>query len=530
MQGATFGGPPPQGRRMFDHEPPSAKPATESTSLDPADWDAFRAQSHRMLDDMIDFLAEVRSRPVWQPVPETVKQRLAEPVPTAPSALADVYQQFRELILPYATGNIHPGFLGWVHGSGTPTGMLAEMLAGAMNANVGGRDHGAVYVERQVIEWCRSLFGFPDCASGVLMTGTSMANLIGLLVARTARLGTGTRTDGVGEAGARLVAYCSTAAHGCIAKAMEIGGLGTNALRRIVVDDHHRIDVAALARAIASDRQNGLTPFLVVGTAGTVDIGAIDDLGALADLCASNDVWFHVDGAFGAMARLSPALAPRLAGIDRADSLAFDFHKWLHVPYDAACILVRDGALHAQTFASSAPYLARVPRGLAAGAPWFCDYGPDLSRGFRALKVWFTLKEFGTERLGAAVLRNCELAGWLADRVAATPELELLAPVQLNIVCFRYRHPRLAEAQLNSLNADLVADIQESGVAAPSTTLLDGRLAIRVNITNHRTDEAVLEALLAAVVARGQVLEAGYAKRLASLFQTVTRRLPAASL
>jgi glutamate/tyrosine decarboxylase-like PLP-dependent enzyme len=513
---------------MFDAEDPAAKVAVP-TSLDPADWDAFRAQAHRMLDDMVDFLAEVRTRPVWQPVPDSVKQQLAEPVPAAPTPLAEVYRQFQERILPYATGNLHPGFLGWVHGSGTPTGMLAEMLAAGMNANVGGRDHGAVYVERQVIEWCRDLFGFPDGASGVLVTGTSMANLIGLLVARTDRLGPQSRVAGIGDQGGRLVAYCSSAAHGCIAKAMEMGGIGTQALRQIAVDDHHRIDVGALARMIAADKANGLTPFLVVGTAGTVDIAAIDDLGALADLCAEHDIWFHVDGAFGAMAQLSPALAPRLAGIERADSLAFDFHKWLHVPYDAACILVRDGALHAQTFATSAPYLARIPRGLAAGAPWFCDYGPDLSRGFRALKVWFTLKEYGTARLGDAVLRNCRLASLLAERVGATPELELLAPVQLNIVCFRYRHPRLSEAQLNSLNADLVADLQQSGVAAPSTTLLDRRLAIRVNITNHRTDEAMIETLLGAVVARGKALEPRYAKRLSSLFQKVTR-LPAASL
>jgi glutamate/tyrosine decarboxylase-like PLP-dependent enzyme len=435
-----------------------------------------------------------------------------------------VYDQFRELILPYATGNVHPGFLGWVHGSGTPTGMLAEMLAAAMNANVGGRDHGAVYVERQVIEWCRTLFGFPEGASGVLVTGTSMANLIGLLVARTATLGASSREDGIGDH--KLVAYCSSAAHGCIAKAMEMAGLGTAALRRIAVDDHHRIDVAALARTIAQDRADGRTPFLVVGTAGTVDIAAIDDLGALADLCAAERVWFHVDGAFGAMARLAPELAPRLAGIERADSLAFDFHKWLHVPYDAACILVRDGAAHARTFASTAPYLARVPRGLAAGAPWFCDYGPDLSRGFRALKVWFTLKEFGTERLGAAVLANCRLARSLGDRVNATPELELLAPVQLNIVCFRYAHPGLSDPELDGLNADIVADVQESGIAAPSTTQLGGRLAIRVNITNHRTDQATLDALLAAVVARGKAREPGATPRLTALFRKITRLLP----
>ncbi len=516
---------------MFDTEQPAPKPApapadATGESLDPADWAAFRAQSHRMLDDMIDFLAQVRTRPVWQPVPDDVKRRLAEPVPTQPTALPDVYAQFQELILPYATGNVHPGFFGWVHGSGTPTGMLAEMLAAGMNANVGGRDHGAVYVERQVIEWCRSLFGFPEGTSGVLVTGTSMANLIGLLVARTAKLGASVRTDGIGERGQRLVAYCSSAAHGCIAKAMEMTGLGTKALRCIAVDDHHRIDVAALAQTIAIDRQNGLVPFLVVGTAGTVDIAAIDDLTALADLCAAQNIWFHVDGAFGAMAQLSPELAPRLAGIERADSLAFDFHKWLHVPYDAACILVRHGDLHAQTFSSQAPYLARVPRGLAAGAPWFCDYGPDLSRGFRALKVWFTLKEYGTERLGQAVLRNVALARYLAERVAATPELELLAPVQLNIVCFRYHNPRLSEAQLNSLNADLVADLQASGIAAPSTTVLDRRLAIRVNITNHRSDAAMIDALLAAAVTRGKALEPSYVQRLASLFQKVTRPLP----
>jgi glutamate/tyrosine decarboxylase-like PLP-dependent enzyme len=519
---------------MFDADDPAAPPDAKDTttraaaapSLDPADWDAFRAQAHRMLDDMVDFLAGVRDRPVWQPVPDAVKARLAAALPVAPTPLDQVYAEFKDLILPYATGNIHPGFLGWVHGSGTPTGMLAEMLAAAMNANVGGRDHGAVYVERQVVDWCRDIFGFPAGSSGVLVTGTSMANLIGLQVARTKRLGRAVRAEGLGEAGQRLVAYASNAAHGCIAKAMEISGLGTKNLRRIAVDDHHRIDLAALARTIELDRRNGLTPFLVVGTAGSVDIGAIDDLGALAELCAAEKIWFHVDGAFGAMARLAPELAPLLAGIERADSLAFDFHKWLHVPYDAACILVRDGALHAETFSANAAYLARVPRGLAAGAPWFCDYGPDLSRGFRALKVWFTLKEYGTARLGEAVLRNVRLARYLADRIAAAPELELLAPVGLNIVCFRYRQARLADAQLNALNADLVADVQESGVAAPSTTLLDKRLAIRVNITNHRTDEATLDALVAAVIARGKALEPRYAGRLASLFQKVTRPLP----
>ena len=184
----------------------------------------------------------------------------------------------------------------------------------------------------------------------------------------------------------------------------------------------------------------------MVGTAGTVNTGAIDDLAALADVCAKENLWLHVDGAFGALIALSATLKPRLAGIERADSLAFDFHKWLHVPYDAGCVLVRRGDLHRAAFAMSPDYLRRDARGLAGGDPWFCDYGPELSRGFRALKVWFTLKEHGARRLGAMIERNCDQARYLAARIAAEPRLELMAPVALNIVCFRLRAAGLEEA------------------------------------------------------------------------------------
>ena len=201
----------------------------------------------------------------------------------------------------------------------------------------------------------------------------------------------------------------------------------------------HRIDVAALRAQIAADREAGLTPFLVVGSAGTVDIGAIDDLAALSALCREEKLWFHVDGAYGALGILSPALAPRLAGIENADSIALDFHKWGQVPYDAGFLLVRDGRQHRDTFAAPAAYLRRETRGLAAGSSWPCDLGPDLSRGFRALKTWFTLKTYGTEKLGAVIARTCALAGYLEARILAEPRLELMAPVQLNIVCFRYR-------------------------------------------------------------------------------------------
>jgi len=294
---------------------------------------------------------------------------------------------------------------------------------------------------------------------------------------------------------------------------MEIAGIGSNALRSIAVDASHRIDVAALRAAIARDRAAGRDPFLVVASAGTVDIGAIDDLQAVAELCREEDIWFHVDGAFGALAILSDQLAPRLAGIQAADSIALDFHKWGQVPYDAGFLMVRDGDKHRDAFASPAAYLRRETRGLAAGAEWPCDLGPDLSRGFRALKTWFTLKTFGTDRLGAVVERSCALARYLETRIKAEPQLELLAPVQLNIVCFRYR----AE-EADKVNGEIVVNLQESGIAAPSTTVLNGALAIRAAIVNHRTDVGDIDRLVSAVLefgarrasqARGQIGKAG---------------------
>jgi aromatic-L-amino-acid decarboxylase len=252
---------------------------------------------------------------------------------------------------------------------------------------------------------------------------------------------------------------------------------------------------------IDSDRRGGFTPFLVAGTAGTVDIGAIDDLDGLAAIAHEDGLWMHVDGAYGALGVLAPQIAPRLAGIEAADSLAFDFHKWGQVPYDAGFVLVRDGQLHRKAFASPAAYLARETRGLSARSPWPCDFGPDLSRGFRALKTWFTLKVHGLHALGESIARTCELARYLEQRVTEAAELELLAPVQLNIVCFRYR-----STDADSLNARIVIELQESGVAAPSTTRINGALAIRAAITNHRTNFSDIDALVDATLATGRAL------------------------
>ena len=446
---------------------------------------------------------------MWQPIPAEVRARFGSDLPIEAAELATVYREFTENILPYTTGNVHPGFMGWVHGGGSVVGMLAEMLAAGLNANLGGRDHVPIEVERQIVAWARQMFGFPAGASGLFVTGTSMANFIAVIVARTAVLGVTVRASGLASSDKRLTAYASAAAHSCIRQSMELSGLGGDMLRIIATDGRHRMNLDALRNAIATDRRAGLTPFIVIGTAGTVDIGAVDDLAGLATLCRQEGLWFHVDGAYGALAVLAPDLAPAVHGIQEADSIAFDFHKWGQVPYDAGFVLVRDSSLHRAAFASQAAYLRRETRGLAAGSPWPCDYGPDLSRGFRALKTWFTLKVYGAQRLGAMISRTCAVARYLEGRVRAEPRLELLAPAQLNIVCFRYRCQ-----DASAINAAIVADLQESGIAAPSTTTIDGQVAIRAAIVNHRTQPCDIDALLDATLrfgdaARTRIVERG---------------------
>jgi aromatic-L-amino-acid decarboxylase len=472
--------------------------------LDPAGAEAFRAFAHRALDDALDGFSRVADEPAWRPVPDSVKAAIAEPLPQLPSALDDVYDDYRTLIEPFENGNRHARFLGWVHGNGTPSGMLAEMLAAGLNANLGGREHSAVYVERAVIAWSAQMFGFPATASGILTSGTSLANLIAVLAARQRYAGGGVRVDGLRDR--KLVGYASQAAHRCVPGAFDIAGMGSAALRRIAIDADHRIDIHALRDAIQRDRRAGLEPFMVIATAGTVDVGAIDDLDALADLCAREDLWLHVDGAFGALAILSPQQRKLLAGIERADSIAFEFHKWLHVPYDAGCVLVRDAELHRATFANPASYLAPAAAGTAAGEPWFADYGPELSRRFRALAIWFAFKEHGTQRLGAAIAENCRQAARLARRIAERSDVVLAAPVNLNIVCFRFQEGKLTAQALDELNAAIVVDVQQRGIAVPSSTTLDGRCVIRINLTNHRVTDADLDLTLEAIVESGHRL------------------------
>lgn len=478
------------------------------TTLDPSDWSEFREMAHAALDDALDYLQTVRERPVWKPLPEDIRTKLAAPAPVDGQGLAEVYAEFCQDILPYATGNTHPRFFGWVHGSGLPGNIVAEMLAAAMNSNCGGRDHAAIYVERAVLGWCKEWFQFPPESTGLLVSGTSVANLIALTVARNTCL-ENVRKTGLRCQRRELVAYASSEVHESVGKAFEVLGLGARALRKIAVDDDCRIDISDLERQIAQDRSDGLYPFCVIGCAGTVNNGATDDLDRLASICQSEDLWFHVDGAFGALCILNDDLRHRLAGIERSDSIAFDFHKWAHVQYDCGCVLVRNGDRHRAAFSMRPPYLENLERGLAGGIDWPCEFGIELSRGFRALKVWFALKEHGTGKLGRIIQQNCDQARYLRDLVLTHQRLELLAPAPLNIVCFRFVPENGDPETLDCLNEAIVTDLQLSGIAAPSTTRIRGRLAIRVNITNHRTRYADLDLLVESVLARGEARSGG---------------------
>ena len=490
--------------------------ATESspTTLDPAgaaDWDALRASAHKLLDASIDRMQSAKEGRVWTPVPEDMRASLRAPVPTdgvPHDALGARLEQF----LPYGVGNTHPRFFGWVHGSGAPGSVLPELVGAAMNANCGGRDHAAIHIEKQVLSWARQIMGFPADAGALLVSGTSMATIVALKSARDRYLGfEASRVHGLATAqsalpcGGNLVGYMADGAHSCIKRAFDVLGLGSVALRGIPTTDAFTMDVGALRAAIAADRAAGYQPFVVIGTAGSVNVGAIDDLNAIADVTAEERVWFHVDGAFGAAGMLSDEVRPRLAGIERADSLAFDFHKWLHVNYDCGCVLVRDGDAHLRAFSERPDYLAPATRGLAAGGHWPVDFGPELSRTNRALKVWSHLTEHGTTKLGKAIGANVAHASHLAKLVDAEPALERLAPADLNIVVFRYvgaggaTRAAAGGIDLDALNDALVVELQERGVAAPSTTRIRGALCVRVNITNHRTRFEDLELLVAEV-------------------------------
>jgi glutamate/tyrosine decarboxylase-like PLP-dependent enzyme len=471
--------------------------------LDPADWEEMRRLGHRMIDDMMDYLSTVRDRPAWAQLPEDVLMDLRQPLPQGPQAPADVYEDFLRCVLPYNKGNIHPRFWSWVEGGGTPFGMLADMLASGMNANVAIGNHAAMYVDRQVLDWSKEMFGFPASASGMLTSGASIANITALVVARN-HFHREIKRKGLRAVDGQMMVYGSSETHNCVAKGVEVIGIGSDNFRKVPVDAGYRVCTDVLRDMIREDRRAGHLPFCIVGNAGTVNTGAIDDLMELAAIAREEGLWLHVDGAFGAIPYILPAFKETLKGLELADSLSFDFHKWLYMNYEVGCVLVRDGAVHQAAFSTSVNYLMQHERGLSAGPGTFSNYGMELSRGFKSLKVWMLLKEHGVQGYARLVRQNLDQAQYLARRIEEREELELLADVSLNIVCYRWNPGRMTDGELNAANKEILMRMHEEGIALPSYTLLHGQYAIRVAITNHRSRLEDFDALVDATVRLGK--------------------------
>jgi aromatic-L-amino-acid/L-tryptophan decarboxylase len=479
--------------------------SSTTSPFDPQDWEGFRALGRRMVDDLVDQLQGLADGPVWRPMPDSVRASFRQPSPGPIATPEAVYADYLGRIAPYAGGNRHPGFMGWVQGGGAPIGALAEMLAAGLNMNCGGRDHVGIALEQQISLWVSDWFGLPDVARGLFVTGASMANFVACLAARSRALGPSVRAVGLGEA--RLTAYAAQGAHACVVRAMEMAGLGREALRLVPLNADFQMDVGALRAMIADDIAAGFKPFLITATAGSVDVGAFDDLEALADIAAARNIWLHVDGAFGALGVHSSRVRPRLAGLSRVQSVAFDFHKWGQVPYDAGFVIVADGQGLADVFASPAAYLSREPAGLAAGDFWPTDYGPDLSRGCRALKTWFVLRTFGVQAIGEAIDHSLDLAVALRERVESEPRLQQMGPSELNIVCFRHLPEGVAEeGAIDALNRQIAQRLQLAGRVAPSITRIGGKVALRAALFNPRSTLSDVDALVEGVLALGAEL------------------------
>ena len=459
------------------------------------DAEAVRQLGYRAVDLAAEHRAGLLDRPVFGKVGDAAAA-FDEPLPETGLPIEQVLAAVRERILPRPFGNSHPRFFAFINATADPVGIVADYLAATMNSNCWGGDHAAIHVEKQVLRWLAAILGLPEESDGILTSGGSMANFTALATARRAT-SPGVRQDGF--AGTEpLVVYVSDEVHNCVDKAVDLLGIGWKQLRKIPTDERYLIRVDLLKQAIAEDRRASRKPGIVVGNAGTVNTGAIDPLDELADLCAAEGLWFHADGAYGAMASISPRLKPLFKGLERADSVAADPHKWLYVPYEAGATLVREPGRMAAAFQRPAPYLVHDPDSPVRGPVAFNERGPELSRGFKALKVWMGLKHHGASGYAAAVDHDVAMARTLADAVSGHGDFELLAPPVLSIVGFRYRPAGrgLAEPELDRLNRQIVNRLVGSGAFFLAPTLLKGRTAMRVAIVNFRTREEDVRALV----------------------------------
>jgi len=481
-------------------------PRTDTTAPPGLHPEHFRHLAHEAVDLVADYLAGIAAAPVFTPMTPAERTTLMqEPLAAAGVGPEVVLERFRAAVLPHAMGNGHPRFFGWVNSPPAPIGIVADFLAAALNPSCAGGDHAAIYVERAAVRWLMELIGFPtDGSMGLLASGGSAATLIALAAARhraATEDGWDVRREGLQRSRPPLILYVSSDGHSCIQKAAELLGLGAELIHTVDTDDDGRIDPRTLRAAVAADRAAGRRPFCVAASAGTVSTGAIDPLDALADLCAAERLWLHVDGAYGAVGAAVPSRRARYAGLARADSVALDPHKWLSVPAECGAVLVRDGRLLREAFSLVPAYLRTEPDRGFGGLPWYSEYGIQQTRGFRALKLWMTLQHLGRDGVRDLVARHLALAA---------PDLERLAAVELSIVCFRYAPGRLRgdHRALDALNKRVMEDVQASGRAFLTQATLGGHFALRACVLHYATTESDLAALVDVVRETGARLAA----------------------
>jgi glutamate/tyrosine decarboxylase-like PLP-dependent enzyme len=423
-----------------------------------------------------------------------------------------IFSFLQRAIMPHPMGNGHPRFFGWVNSPPALLPIISELLAATMNPSCAGGDHAAIYLERCAVRWIMELIGYPTSGSmGLLVSGGSMASLIGLAAARhwaAQQDGWNVREEGLQRQRPPFVLYISEDCHSCVRKAAELLGLGEESIRTVSVDVNYRIDVPALRTGIARDHAAGLRPFCIVASAGTVSTGAIDPLDTLANLCEAERLWLHVDGGYGAVGILDPETRQNYRGLERAHSLALDPHKWLSVPVECGCVLVRDGALLRDAFSLVPSYIRTEPEKGMGGLPWYSEYGFQQSRGFRALKLWTGLMHAGRSGLQSLVSNHNRLAKHLASLIEAAPDLELCAPVSLSIVCFRYipTEGQWNEEQVSTLNKQIMETVQSSGEAFITNAVLRGRFVLRACVLNYLTQETDLSLLIETVRRAGAQL------------------------
>jgi len=463
--------------------------------------DDFRTIGHELVDRIAEQLATLPGRPVTRDEsPSEVRRALGadQPLPDAGIDPGRALTEATKLLFDHSLFNGHPRFFGYITSSPAPLGMLGDFLAAAANQNVGAWKLSpvATEIEKQTVRWIAELIGFPADCGGLLVSGGNMANFVCFLAARTAKAGGDVRTGGL-RGGPELAVYASTETHTWIQKATDLFGLGTDAIRWIPVDDRQQMVPSALRRQIEADRQRGARPFLVVGTAGSVSTGAVDPLPQLAEICREFDLWFHVDGAYGALAARAPGAPDALQGLSEADSVAVDPHKWLYAPLEAGCVLVRRAGELRNAFSYRPAYYHFDDQVLN-----YFDYGPQNSRGFRALKVWLGLRQAGRSGYLKMIADDMMLARHLHTLMTSHADFQALSQ-NLSITTFRYVPADLrsqigstdVETYLNQLNQELLTRVEKSGEAFLSNAIIGNVFALRACIVNFHTSIEDVEAL-----------------------------------